>query len=228
MRVVALVAAGTIAAGCGSGVAIMASSSPRDGAPAPYGCLSPRTQASTPAGGWLPGSIEPVSYDPHGPGATRAPAAQARALGSRFAHDLAAARFKLANFEYATPGCVTGWDAALDYSDGAYADERVMQLARPMSLYSFAFVSSVSAFTEDGVRIYQAVTPDGSSVTDVAVRPDGLLIYVQVRSATGLDMWGYPTTTAPSPSTAPPQPSPAPPERVTSAALDLLATVAGT
>lgn len=228
-RVVALVLAGLVAAACGNGLARTApSSSSQDGSFGSFGCLSPRAAASFPAGGWLPATLQPVNWDPVGPGTARAPSAQAKALAARFAHDLGATGFELKIYEHAQPRCVTGWDTVLNYSDGSSADERIMQLRRPLGLSSFAFVSNVKSFTEGGVVVYLAVTADRSSVTEVAVRPDGLLVYLQVRSATGLDMSGYPTTTAAPPSTGPSQPSPAPPATVTSAALDLLSAAAGT
>jgi hypothetical protein len=197
--------------------------------PAPVGCLAPRQPASAPPGGWLPTTSGATDYELEDAGSQAATTPAAEALAARFAADLGASGTTAAAGDFATASCTVDYDLLVRWASGAFGFARIVQLAAPVNLDSFALVgATVTSVGSGEVAAYQSVTGDGSTDVEVAVRNDGLLVYLQVISATGSNLSGWPSTTTSTTTTSvPPQPAPASPATVNATALDLLRDVAG-
>jgi hypothetical protein len=112
--------------------------------------------------------------------------------------------------EFATPTCVVDREVVLRDPAGDLAFVRVLQLARPLNAGSFPLLGESLARVDrpDGSVLVSNHVADSSAVEAVSVAADGLLVDVQVRSASGPDTSGFPTTMPPAPSSAPPGPAP--------------------
>jgi hypothetical protein len=147
-------------------------------------------------------------------------------LATRFAHDIGKVGFDEQVSQYSHGGCAIVWDFYIQYHDGSDAFAQLLQLAHAVQQASFPMVtSSVVTSNDHGVTTYQVVVnPKHQTVDEVAVRPDGLLVYVEIRSPSGYGTSGWPTTTVPAP--GPARPGPVTGKAATLLALDLLSTVA--
>lgn len=193
----------------------------------PVGCLRPRQGASLPAGGWLPESSGAVDYEPEDAGAQQSPSATAEALAARFVRDLGADGTTLTVRQFATSGCVVDWDVVLAYPDGSVAFLRVLQLSAPIELGSFPLAGDGLTQSRDGdVSVYWSALRDRSWEGELAVRDDGLLVEIHVRSGSGPDTTGYPTTMTLPPPPGGSRPAPVSAATVRFTAMDILQWVA--
>lgn len=193
----------------------------------PVGCLRPRTAGSLPAGGWLPASSGAVDYEPEDAGTQQPPSATAEALAARFIRDVEGDGATITVREFASSACVVDWDVVLAYPDGSFAFLRVLQLSAPIELGSFPLVGDGLTQSRDGdVSVYWSALRDRSWEGELAVRDDGLLVEIHVRSGSGPDTTGYPTTMTLPPPPGGSRPAPVPPATVRFTALDILQWVA--
>lgn len=162
----------------------------------PIGCLDPRVPAKPPAGGWLPDTTGVSDYEPENAGVEQSPSAQASLFATRVRSDLGHGLSISSVSEFATAGCVVDRDVVLDDRAGDVAFVRVLQLHKPLNDGSFPLVGRSISRDQltNGAVLLTAHAEDNSLVTAVLVRTDGLLVELQVRSRTGQDTSGWPTT----------------------------------
>jgi hypothetical protein len=112
--------------------------------------------------------------------------------------------------DFATATCVVDRDVVLADAAGDVAFVRVLQLRKPINDGSFPLVGynmSRQRLTNGSVLLTNHAE-DNSLVTAVLAKADGLLVELQVRSRTGPDTSGWPTT---APTMPPSQPAVASP-----------------
>jgi hypothetical protein len=112
--------------------------------------------------------------------------------------------------EFAAAGCVVDRDVVLDDRADDVAFVRVLQLRQPLNDGSFPLVGSTISRDKltNGSVLLTAYAEDNSLVTAVLAQTDGLLVELQVRSRTGQDTSGWPTTFGTPTPTKFPVPSP--------------------
>jgi hypothetical protein len=169
----------------------------RAGASGPVGCLSPRAPVSTRVANWLPEKGGVIDYEPEDAGVIR----KSSALALKVARNVQVATghgFKISTVsEFHSPTCIVDWDFGMSRATGGFAYVRVLQLRSPLNEMSFPIVGQQQPREQlaDGTEVLSSVEPDRSSVTVVSVRRDGLLVFMQVRSPSGPNTAGWPTTT---------------------------------
>lgn len=169
----------------------------RAGASGPIGCLSPRAPVSTRVASWLPQHGGMIDYESEDAGVIR----KSSALALKVARSVQAATghgFKISTVsEFYSPTCVVDWDFGMSRATGGFAYVRVLQLRSPLNEMSFPIVGEQQPRKQlaNGTQVLRSVEPDRSSVTVVSVRPDGLLVFMQVRSPSAPNTAGWPTTT---------------------------------
>jgi len=229
-RRLALAVLAALCAACGAtgGTATRSTSSPPRGPSGPVGCLDPRTPATAPAGGWLPDTTGASDFEPENAGVERSPSTRATALGDRVSTLLGHGFTVAAVREFATAGCVVDREVSLHDAAGDGAFLRVLQLRRALNDGSFPLVgdSPVRTALGHGSVLLTNSVADGSEVTVVRARADGLVVELQVRSATGQDTSGWPTTMATQPPTGPAAPSPLTVAQAVAATRDVAAEAA--
>jgi hypothetical protein len=112
--------------------------------------------------------------------------------------------------EFAAAGCVIDRDVVLDDRADDVAFIRVLQLRQPLNDGSFPLVGNSMSRQQltNGSVLLTNHAEDSSLVTAVLARTDGVLVELQVRSRTGQDTSGWPTTFETMPPTKFPVPSP--------------------
>ena len=163
-----------------------------------------------PAEGWLPDSTGVSDYEPENAGTRRSPSARTSLLAQRVRTALGG-RFNISTvYEFANSTCVVDRDVSLDDDVGAKAFLRVFQLRQPLNDGSFPLVgdSMTRHSLPNGSVVLENHADDHSVVTAVLARSDGLVVELQVRSETGQDTSGWPTTMGTSPPSRPPVASP--------------------
>jgi hypothetical protein len=194
-----------------SAVAATRPSAPSTGAPGgPIGCLDPPGAVTIPTRGWVPDSTGVSDYEPENAGTQRSPSARTSLLAQRVRTALGE-QFNISTvYEFANSTCVVDRDVSLDDGAGAKAFLRVFQLRRPLNDGSFPFVgrSMTRHRLGHGSVLRENHADDDSVVTAVLARADGLVVELPVRSATGQDTSGWPTTMGTSSPSRPPIASP--------------------
>jgi hypothetical protein len=125
--------------------------------------------------------------------------------------------FSVSNVQdLATATCVVDRDVVLADPAGDVAFLRLLQLRHPLNDGSFPLVGNSMSRQQltNGSVLLTNHAADNSIVTAVLARADGLLVELQVRSRTGPDTSGWPTT---APTMPPNQPSVASPVTVSQA-----------
>jgi len=169
----------------------------RAGALGPVGCLSPRAPVSTRVANWLPEKGGVIDYEPEDAGVVR----KSSALALKVARSVQVATghgFKISTVsEFHSPTCVVDWDFGMSRATGGFAYVRVLQLRSPLNEMSFPIVGEQQPREQlaNGTQVLRSVESDRSSVTIISVRRDGLLVFMQVRSPSGPNTAGWPTTT---------------------------------
>jgi hypothetical protein len=103
----------------------------------------------------------------------------------------------------------------------------VVQLRRPVDWYSFPLLGQMVRVRQaSGIELIASQTDDHSSVTEAGARTDGLVAFIQVESASGPNVEGWPTTFAPPRTTVAPQRAPVSVPQVRVVLLDILAYIA--
>jgi hypothetical protein len=112
--------------------------------------------------------------------------------------------------EFATATCVVDRDVVLADPAGDVAFVRVLQLRQPLNDGSFPLVGNSMSRQQltNGSVLLTNHAEDNSLVTAVLASADGLLVELQVRSRTGQDTSGWPTTAPTMPPSQPPVASP--------------------
>ncbi len=176
----------------------------------PIGCLDPRTPAKQPAEGWLPDTTGVYDYEPENAGVEQSPSSQTSLLATRVRSDLGHGFSISSVSEFAAAGCVVDRDVVLEDRADDVAFVRVLQLRQPLNDGSFPLVGNSISRDQltNGSVLLTAHAEDNSLVTAVLARPDGLLVELQVRSRTGQDTSGWPTTFGTMPSRKLPVASP--------------------
>jgi len=130
--------------------------------------------------------------------------------------------------EIATATCVVDRDVVLGDTAGDVAFVRVFQLRQPLNDGSFPLVgtSIVRQHLSHGAVLLTSHSADSSLVTAVLARADGLVVELQVRSSTGQDTSGWPTTMPTAPQSQPARPSPITPARAALVTQDVAAWAA--
>jgi hypothetical protein len=225
----ALTIVAVVCAACSSNGLRRTSSTSHLASSGPVGCLDPRAAATPPAGGWLPDTTGASDYEPENAGVERSPSARTAMLATRvrgaLGHDFSVSTVR----EFATTSCVVDRDVVLRDGSGDVAFLRVLQLRQPLNDGSFPLVgnSMIRRRLAHGSLLLTNHLADNSEVTVVLTRADGLLVELQVRSSTGQDTSGWPTTM---PTMPPSQPAVASPITIAQAAAvtQRLATLAVT
>lgn len=205
-RQIALVILSVLCAACSSRGELRTSTT----SSGPIGCLDPRVPASRPAGGWLPDTTGALDYEPEHAGVERSPSAGASLLATRISAAVGHA-FSVSNVqEFATATCVVDRDVVLEDPAGDVAFVRVIQLRQPLNDGSFPLVgdSMSRRHLSNGSVLLSNHPEDNSLVTAILAKADGLLVELQVRSRTGQDTAGWPTTFPTVPPSQPPVASP--------------------
>ena len=163
-----------------------------------------------PAGGWLPDTTGVSDYEPENAGVEHSPSAHSSLLATRVRSDLGHG-FSISSIsEFAAAGCVVDRDVVLDDRADDVAFVRVLQLRQPLNDGSFPLVGDSLSRHQltNGSVLLTDQAEDSSLVIAVLVRTDGLLVELQVRSRTGQDTSGWPTTMGTRPPTHTPVASP--------------------
>ena len=192
-----------IAVSAASAISVVSASATRAARPEstgvsqPVGCLSPRTPATTHVANWLPQQGGVIDYEPEDAGVIRKSSALALSV-ARSVQVATGHGFKVSTVsEFHSRTCVVDWDFVMSRSNGGFAFVRVLQLRSPMNETSFPIVGQQQPREQlvNGTEVLRSMEPNRSSVTVVAVRRDGLLVFLQVRSPSGPNTTGWPTTT---------------------------------
>jgi hypothetical protein len=133
-----------------------------------------------------------------------------------------------ASLQFDNARCVVDREVALRDGVGDVAFLRVFQLSRPLNDGSFPLVGyhmSRLQLAHRSVLLTNHVD-DNSVVTAVLARADGLVVELQVRSSTGQDTSGWPTTMATMPPIHPAVASPVTVHGATLVTEDVAAVVA--
>jgi hypothetical protein len=159
-----------------------------------------------PAGGWVPDPSGASDYEPENAGTPHTPSPQFTAVAARVAGAVGRGFGLSVVLEYATSRCGVDLDVTLHDPRGDCAFVRVLQLSRPVNDGSFPLVGSNLARHRlaDGSELLTNHVDDNSNVEALLARSDGLLVVLLLRSSTGQDTSGWPTTMATMPSSAPP------------------------
>jgi hypothetical protein len=171
----------------------------------PIGCLDPRVPAKLPVGGWLPDTTGISDYEPENAGVEQSPSAHTTLLATRVRSDLGHGFIVSTIREFARAGCVVDRDVVLEDGVDDEAFVRVLQMRQPLNDGSFPLVGNDLSRQDlaNGSILLDDQSEDGSLVTAVLARTDGLLVMLQVRSRTGQDTSGWPTTMETRPSSHP-------------------------
>jgi hypothetical protein len=193
-RLLALALVTATGAACSSH-AVAPTSTESPGSAGPVGCLDPRAPSPEPTGGWLPDRTGASDYEPENAGASRPPSASGALLANRVRSFLGHGFAVSALLQFDTARCVVDRDVTLRDGAGDVAFLRVLQLRRPLNDGSFPLVGShMSRRLAHGSVLLTNHVDDNSVVTAVLARADGLVVELQVRSSTGQDTSGWPTT----------------------------------
>jgi len=156
----------------------------------------------------------------------QSPSASATLLANRvqtlLGHGFAVTTVK----EFAAGTCVVDRDVTLRDGAGDVAFLRVLQLRQPLNDGSFPLVGTDmrrQGLAAGSVLLTNHVD-DGSEVTAVLARADGLVVELQVRSPTGQNTSGWPTTAPTVPPSTPPISAPLDTARASLVAQDVAAT----
>ena len=188
-------------------------------------CLEPRKPQRPPPGGWVLAHGGAELWDTEGDihnGST-----EAKAVASVLVKDLRAGFFVQDVWQRALPSCVTEIDLYFATKNRATGYLEVVQLRRPVDWYSFPLLGQMVRVKQTmGVELLASETGDRSSVTEAGARTDGLVAFIQVESASGPNVTGWPTTFAPPRTTIAPQPAPLSVPQVRVVLLNILAYIA--
>ena len=173
-------------------------------------CLDPRSPSPLPMGGWLPDTTGALDYEPENAGASRPPSASGALLSNRAQSFLGHGFTVSAVLQFDTATCVVDREMAFRDGAGDVAFLRVFQLRRPLNDGSFPLVGSHMSREQlpRGSVLLSNHADDNSLVMAVLARADGLVVELQVRSPTGHDTSGWPTTAPPPPPVRPALASP--------------------
>jgi hypothetical protein len=178
-------------------------------------------------GGWLPDTTGALDYEPENAGASRPPSASGALLANRAQGFLGHGLVVSAVLQFDTAACVVEREMAYRDPAGDVAFLRVFQLRRPLNDGSFPLVGSHMSrgqLSRGSVLLTNHVD-DNSLVTAVLARADGLVVELQVRSPTGQDTSGWPTTMATATSIRPAVPSPVTVAQASTVTQDVAAVV---
>lgn len=162
---------------------------------APLGCLDPRAPAKVSSTSWVDGGA--LDYSPENAGTSRMPSSTTLGLARRIDAIVGHGFDISSTHEYDSSSCVEMWTFSLARPDGGHVLAEVLQLHRQVSSQSFPLVGEPLAtrWTRGETELLRSAEPDRSSESVLSVQPDGLLVFVQVRSVSGIDPSGWPTTT---------------------------------
>jgi hypothetical protein len=197
-RLLALAVVTVVGAACSSHTVPQASTESPGASAGPVGCLDPRAPLPLPAGGWLPDRTGASDYEPENAGASRPQSGPGTLLANRARNFLGDGFGVSASQQYGTASCVVDRDVTLRDGAGGLAFLRVFQLRRPLNDGSFPLVGNDMRRRQvsHGSVLLTNHVDDDSLVTVVLARADGLVVELQVRSSTGQDTSGWPTTMA--------------------------------
>jgi hypothetical protein len=195
----ALIVVGTVVTTltCSASTFDQASSKKVAGTSQPVACLSPRAPSTAHVTSWLPQHGGAIDYEPENAGVMR----KSSPLALRLAQSVQVATghgFRISTVrEFHSLSCVVDWDFVMSRPGGGVAFVRVLQLRSPLNEMSFPLVGTQQPRERlaNGTEVVRSLEPNRSSVTVISVRRDGLLIFLQVRSPSGPDPTGWPTTT---------------------------------
>lgn len=202
---------------CSSGGPLVAGSTVPSGAPAPpataaaligpadannpvTGCVVPPQPRPQPAGGWLSGS-RPEWLRPTGP--SLPPSLATRALAVAFAKATDHGYTVATSADIGTRDCLLERYVGVSRTDGATGYLAVLQLKAAIQGDSFPISVNFRELLPGGSQLIAGdFAGDGSLLSAVVVRRDGLLVFVLIESAHSPNTSGWPTTMA-TPSTLP-------------------------